>query len=332
MNIKQYARWLVIGGACLAFIGFFLPGISISTSMDTALDLGFSVDETYAFADMASDNGSIFIIPICFAVTIVLNFVFHSSNQKSEQRKLIYILEWITSVFGVLLSFYWFFRVNSMLSEFSSAYNESIIGLVATTDIKVIPGFGFYLILAGFGMLVYGLQADGITEVIPSFSPSSSQNNIFSQQNNSSMQRDREEQFDDIDSWNADAQNFTGVQSSINSGPPIAVPVPVSVREGKKKKISAWLVSREGRNYQLRSGETTIGRSSDNDIQLSNPKISKHHAKIIEVNNHFKLMDLGSTNGTWLNGKLVRQPVALQSEDEIRFGDSFKVQFVAISK
>ena len=66
-----------------------------------------------------------------------------------------------------------------------------------------------------------------------------------------------------------------------------------------KPPANAWLVSREGRNYQLNLGETTLGRSSINDVQITgDTTLSKTHAKITEQNGHFKLFDLGSTNGT----------------------------------
>lgn len=100
----------------------------------------------------------------------------------------------------------------------------------------------------------------------------------------------------------------------------------------KKAKVQAWLVSKDGRNYQLNLGSTTIGRSSDNDIRLMDPEISKHHAKIIESGGHYKLLDLGSTNGTWVNEKVVSGPVMLRSDDEVRFGDSYHLQFVAAER
>jgi TM2 domain-containing membrane protein YozV len=97
----------------------------------------------------------------------------------------------------------------------------------------------------------------------------------------------------------------------------------------RKQKVQAWLVARDGRNYQLNLGSTSIGRASDNDIRIMDPEISKHHAKVIESDGHFKLLDLGSTNGTWLNGKNVSSPILLRSDDEVRLGNSYTLQFVA---
>jgi hypothetical protein len=97
-----------------------------------------------------------------------------------------------------------------------------------------------------------------------------------------------------------------------------------------KPKTQAWLVeSRNGRSYQLNAGTSTIGRAADNDISIAEPRVSSHHAKIVEGSGHFRILDLGSTNGTWVNGKLVREPMMLYPNDEIRLGDNYKLYFVA---
>jgi hypothetical protein len=111
---------------------------------------------------------------------------------------------------------------------------------------------------------------------------------------------------------------------------PAPIPTPPSAPLAEPKpKAHAWLITREGRNYQLNLGETTIGRSSENDIQLSgDTTISRHHAKVNEQNGHFRLIDLGSDNYTRVNGHVLRQPILLQPDDEIQFGDSTNVRFV----
>jgi hypothetical protein len=102
--------------------------------------------------------------------------------------------------------------------------------------------------------------------------------------------------------------------------PPLPVPKP---------KAHAWLISKDGRDYQLNLSETTIGRSSENDIQLSgDTTVSRQHAKVTEQNGHFRLIDMGSDNYTRVNGHVLRQPILLQPDDEIQFGDNTVVQFV----
>lgn len=97
----------------------------------------------------------------------------------------------------------------------------------------------------------------------------------------------------------------------------------------KKQLARAWLVAQDGHTYQLVSGETCIGRSAENDIYLTgDTTISKQHAKVVEQNDHFRLFDLGSTNGTRVNGQYVRQPALLEADDEVQFGDHTVMRFV----
>jgi pSer/pThr/pTyr-binding forkhead associated (FHA) protein len=64
---------------------------------------------------------------------------------------------------------------------------------------------------------------------------------------------------------------------------------------------------------------TTIGRKSDNDIQVDNLAVSGHHARVIRILNDYFLEDLDSTNGTSVNGSPVRKH-ALQDGDRIDIG------------
>ncbi|MFI4914151.1 MAG: FHA domain-containing protein, partial [Steroidobacterales bacterium] len=63
----------------------------------------------------------------------------------------------------------------------------------------------------------------------------------------------------------------------------------------------------------------TIGRLPDNDIRIDNPAVSGHHSLIINILNDSFLEDLNSTNGTYVNGKLIKKH-ALQHGDVITAG------------
>jgi len=63
----------------------------------------------------------------------------------------------------------------------------------------------------------------------------------------------------------------------------------------------------------------TIGRKSDNDIQLDNLAVSGHHAKILTVSNDSFIEDMNSTNGTYLNGSLINKK-PLTNRDVIKIG------------
>ncbi|MBL4762804.1 MAG: FHA domain-containing protein [Gammaproteobacteria bacterium] len=70
---------------------------------------------------------------------------------------------------------------------------------------------------------------------------------------------------------------------------------------------------------QLDKETMTIGRKPDNDIQVENLAVSGKHCQIITILNDSFLEDLGSTNGTYVNGKLVKKH-ALQNNDVIALG------------
>ena len=88
------------------------------------------------------------------------------------------------------------------------------------------------------------------------------------------------------------------------------------------EELSAWLET-PGRENVLVSGNCSIGRSAKNTIVLDYPNVSRRHA-IINVQNvgEFWLIDLGSSNGTFLNKRRVHQPMRLNTGDQIVIGDS----------
>src|SRR3979490_2673246 len=59
--------------------------------------------------------------------------------------------------------------------------------------------------------------------------------------------------------------------------------------------------------YNMNKERYTIGRLPDNDIRIDNPAVSGHHSLIINILNDSFLEDLNSTNGTYVNGKLIKK-------------------------
>lgn len=88
---------------------------------------------------------------------------------------------------------------------------------------------------------------------------------------------------------------------------------------------------RAGTHYRLNLGSTTIGRSRDNDICIDHPEVSGEHALIKEEGGRFTLHDLGSTNGTFLNGELLRAPLMLEDGDEIGLGQAVILTFKVLA-
>ena len=71
--------------------------------------------------------------------------------------------------------------------------------------------------------------------------------------------------------------------------------------------------------YNMNKERYTIGRLPDNDIRIDNPAVSGHHSLIINILNDSFLEDLNSTNGTYVNGKLIKKH-ALQHSDIVTVG------------
>jgi pSer/pThr/pTyr-binding forkhead associated (FHA) protein len=75
----------------------------------------------------------------------------------------------------------------------------------------------------------------------------------------------------------------------------------------------------KGQEYPLFEGGTSVGRVEGNDLVFVDPTVSSRHAKLFFEDGRWRLEDLGSTNGTTVNGEPV-QIVDLQEGDEVIFG------------
>ena len=78
---------------------------------------------------------------------------------------------------------------------------------------------------------------------------------------------------------------------------------------------------RDGVAYDLSDG-AVLGRGDGSDIQLEDSFASTSHARLVPQGDVVVLEDLGSTNGTYLNGEPLRGPQPLHVGDRIRIGDS----------
>lgn len=73
------------------------------------------------------------------------------------------------------------------------------------------------------------------------------------------------------------------------------------------------------RVFTIRAATTTIGRGLDNDLVLESTDVSRHHARIDYRDGQWQLSDLGSTNGTRLNGQPISQGF-LRGGDQLELG------------
>jgi len=78
--------------------------------------------------------------------------------------------------------------------------------------------------------------------------------------------------------------------------------------------------------YNMSKERYTVGRLPDNDVRIDNPAVSGHHSLIINILNDSFLEDLNSTNGTYVNGRLIKKH-ALQHGDIVTIGHH-QIRFV----
>jgi pSer/pThr/pTyr-binding forkhead associated (FHA) protein len=76
----------------------------------------------------------------------------------------------------------------------------------------------------------------------------------------------------------------------------------------------------EGRRLVVGPTGVTLGRSRECDIVLGDPNISRQHAEIRPRGGSWVLTDLGSTNGSCLNGTRIDRPEVLKAGDEVELG------------
>jgi ABC transport system ATP-binding/permease protein len=69
----------------------------------------------------------------------------------------------------------------------------------------------------------------------------------------------------------------------------------------------------------LGARELTIGRERDNTVELPHPQVSAHHARLEQVQGTYRILDLGSTNHVYVNGRRIPNQL-LNVKDEIRIG------------
>jgi pSer/pThr/pTyr-binding forkhead associated (FHA) protein len=85
-------------------------------------------------------------------------------------------------------------------------------------------------------------------------------------------------------------------------------------------RLSVYFPEDSPTTHDLVGAKLSIGRLGDNDVQLEEGSVSSRHAEITVENGRVVLRDLGSTNGTFLNGQQVTAEHLLKDGDEIYFG------------
>ena len=102
----------------------------------------------------------------------------------------------------------------------------------------------------------------------------------------------------------------------------------VGLVRGQRRDTAIWCVDVEKGSRAMRGlhvdvlGPVVVGRSPSSDIVIDEPYVSATHARFTIQGPALVLEDLGSTNGTMVNGHAIDQPVTLRDSDEVQLGDT----------
>jgi pSer/pThr/pTyr-binding forkhead associated (FHA) protein len=102
--------------------------------------------------------------------------------------------------------------------------------------------------------------------------------------------------------------------------------------EETRARVIVRLGSQPEEVYLLDANLTTLGRESTNDIVIADYEVSRRHARILHKDDGYSIEDLGSTNGTFVNGYRLAGQAQLFHGDTIEFGQSVSIDFLAEPK
>jgi pSer/pThr/pTyr-binding forkhead associated (FHA) protein len=97
--------------------------------------------------------------------------------------------------------------------------------------------------------------------------------------------------------------------------------LPPAPRSSAEATLSLLQDGRTEKTYRLRKDVISIGRLPESDVRISDPGASRQHARILRREEGFVLVDLGSTNGTLVNGELAHER-RLEDGDRITIGNA----------
>jgi len=100
-------------------------------------------------------------------------------------------------------------------------------------------------------------------------------------------------------------------------------PIAAGTKDAKALSPERLLITagdKAGYQLKLDHREITIGRSANSDLVIDDEFASTHHARLVKQNGQWQVQDLGSTNGTFLDGVRVTSPVPLNLGSEVRIG------------
>ncbi len=85
-----------------------------------------------------------------------------------------------------------------------------------------------------------------------------------------------------------------------------------------------------GAVYVLEGDQLTIGRDSNNAVAINDPEVSRRHSRLTFQGGKYVLEDLGSTNGTFVNGQRLSGPHVLKAGDVVALGEQIVLMYDAV--
>jgi pSer/pThr/pTyr-binding forkhead associated (FHA) protein len=82
-----------------------------------------------------------------------------------------------------------------------------------------------------------------------------------------------------------------------------------------------------GKFYELKQEKISLGRDVSNDIVINDPEVSRRHAQLKFQSNGYTIEDLGSTNGTFVDGQKLIGPHTLVNEETVMFGENVSLVY-----
>ncbi len=86
-----------------------------------------------------------------------------------------------------------------------------------------------------------------------------------------------------------------------------------------------------GATFSLEGDQLTIGRDSSSNVAINDAEVSRKHARLTFQGGKYVLEDLGSTNGTFVNGQRLASPIVLKSGDVVSLGEQIVLMFEVLS-
>ncbi len=86
-----------------------------------------------------------------------------------------------------------------------------------------------------------------------------------------------------------------------------------------------------GATFSLEGDQLIIGRDSSSGVAINDAEVSRKHARLTFQGGKYVLEDLGSTNGTFVNGQRLASPTVLKSGDVVSLGEQIVLMYEALS-